>query len=107
VVVGALLALGWSSLFARSYSGISPGSNAWHERAVELERDRVLAISKGLTGAGAGFLATLIAALLKGEILAQVSYVSLVGLVVGAMGAILLGWSINIATRQFIGSLLP
>jgi hypothetical protein len=102
IITGALLALWWNRLFPHGYQGLTPANNSWHEKIVEFERDRVLSMSKGLAGTGAGFLVALITALLKGEIVSQVSYVAILGCAVGAMGAILLAWSISMSTRDFV-----
>jgi hypothetical protein len=73
-------------------------------KLVEWERDRSLGVAKGLAGTAAGFLTSLFIAVLKGEITANVSGLSLLGCVLGAVGALLLAAEISRDTTAFTRS---
>jgi hypothetical protein len=89
--------------FPQRLASFNP-DRAWDLKLVEFERDRVQAAAKGIGGAAAGFLASLLTAAFKDDIQARVSAVSLVGCVAGAVGALMLAATMSASTRTFVSN---
>jgi hypothetical protein len=78
--------------------------NDWDRKLVEFERDRVLSAAKGIGSTAAGFLTAVVLAFAKSEITAQVSRWSLLGSVLGVVGALLLAATMSASTRSYTQS---
>jgi hypothetical protein len=66
------------------------------------ERDRMLGAAKGIASAAAGFLVTLLTILLKGEIDVSITGWTVLGMIAGLVGSLLLAATIAADSRSFV-----
>ncbi|MDQ3913748.1 MAG: hypothetical protein M3285_01000 [Actinomycetota bacterium] len=66
------------------------------------ERDRIMSAAKGLAGSASAFLAALAIALLKDEVKVSLSAWTLIGLVAGLAGCLLLAGRLATASRELV-----
>jgi hypothetical protein len=80
---------------------------AYTQQLVEWERDRVMALAKGVASTAAAYVAALIPIVYKGEISANISGLAITGTIVGFFGALVLASEIAAATAEFTRKNLP
>lgn len=68
----------------------------------EGERDRMQAVAKGAAASSAGFLTAVLTAALKGEIAKEVSATSLVLVLLGSLGMLLLAAAQSLASARYM-----
>jgi len=76
-----------------------PISTTVDAKFIEWERDRVLSVAKGTAATSLGFITALVMALLQAQIKADVSGLSVVGCLAGAVGLLLCAAQMNLAVR--------
>lgn len=75
-------------------------------KAIEFERDRIGALSKGVAGGAAAFLSALLIALVKDELSEQLSFVVLLGLFAGSVGLLTLAACLSRLLARHVSSAL-
>ncbi len=103
-VGGAVLTIGVMSAWLRlSKFGQIDFDGRWDASRVDLvvgwERERIFGAAKGIASTAAGFLVTLVTILLKDEIKVELSGWSILGIVLGAVGGLVLAASLSARTR--------
>jgi hypothetical protein len=94
----------WLAAHPRFYPQGIPSfdeKNDYHLKLMEWERERILGLAKGMAGAAVTYFAALIPIIFKGEIRIQVSPFTVIGIVIGFLGALALAANMNVATSQF------
>lgn len=94
----------WLAMHPRFYpQGIRyfDPTNDYQVKLVEWERDRVLGMAKGIAGAAVTYFAALIPIIFKGEIRIQVSPFTVIGIIIGFLGMLVLAANTNLSTSQF------
>jgi hypothetical protein len=66
------------------------------------ERDRIVSAGKGLAATSAGFLATMVTTLVTKDVRFGISGETILGLVLGAVGLLLIGGLLGARSRSFI-----
>jgi hypothetical protein len=89
------------ALFTLYPTKLGPSTFSDGVKLVEWERDRVMSAAKGIASTAAGFLVAIATALLKVEIGNEIPRVAVLGCVLGAVGALLLGADLARSTRAF------
>lgn len=75
-------------------------------KAIEFERDRIGALSKGIAGGAAAFISALLIAIVKDELSAQLSFVVLLGLFAGSVGLLTLAACLSRLVARHVSSAL-
>lgn len=70
-------------------------------KLTEWERERVLSAAKGIAAASSGFFLTLVVALLKDEVAADVSALALIGCLLGAIGMLMMATHLSLSAARF------
>jgi hypothetical protein len=106
-VGGTMMGLAIAVLVARALGPVVPPDGVDPAAALKFaegERDRMQSIAKGVGASSAGFLAAALAAVLQGKIADEVSPGSLVLVLLGAVGMLLLAAAQSRASALFMAS---
>jgi len=92
-----------SSFYPAPLNWFNP-DNDYDVKLVEWERDRIISLAKGVAGTSITFLLALAPIVLKQNFIDSVSPFTVIGIVAGFLGALLLACDMSIATSEFTRS---
>jgi hypothetical protein len=70
-------------------------------KLTEWERERVLSAAKGIAAASSGFFLALVVAILKDEVASDISALSLLGCLLGAIGLLMMATHLSLTAARF------